>query len=54
MSESLSEEDFKMKYGEEIQVCKTLGLNGWVVSRHATPREIQEWYNAIVIESNHD
>lgn len=52
-SENLSEDDFEEKYGEEIQVCKTLGLNGWVVSGHATPREIQEWYNAIGTDSNH-
>ncbi len=50
-SENLSEEYFEEKYGEEISVCKRLGLNGWVVSGHATPREIQEWYNSLVSES---
>lgn len=52
-SEKLSEEDFEEKYGEEICVCKTLGLNGWVVSGHANPREIQEWYNSLVSETKH-
>lgn len=50
VSENLTEDDFEARYGEEIEACKTLGSKGWVVSGHATPREIQEWYNAIVKE----
>lgn len=49
-SENLSENDFEAKYGGEIEVCRTLGSKGWIVSGHATPREIQGWYDAIIKE----
>ena len=47
-SENLSHEDFLNKYGEEIDICKTVGKAGWVVSEHSNPREIKEWYQLIV------
>ena len=42
-SESLSEEEFEKRYGEEFEVCKVLGSNGWVVSGHSNPRYIKNW-----------
>lgn len=47
-SEKLSEEEFEKKYGEEFEVCKILGENGWVISGHSNPRDIQHWFNALV------
>lgn len=47
-SENLSHEDFLNKYGEEIDICKTVGKAGWVVSEYSNPREIKEWYQLIV------
>lgn len=47
-SENLSHEDFLDKYGEEIDICKTVGQAGWVVSEHSNPRKIKEWYQLIV------
>ena len=47
-SESLSEEEFEKKYGEEFEVCKTLGEHGWVVSGHSNPRYIKNWYKALI------
>ena len=47
-SESLSEEEFEKKYGEEFEVCRTLGEHGWVVSGHSNPRYIQNWYKALI------
>ena len=42
-SESLSEEEFEKKYGDEFEVCRTLGEHGWVVSGHTNPRNIKNW-----------
>lgn len=47
-SENLSEEEFEKKYGEEFEVCRVLGTNGWVVSGHSNPRYIQNWYKALI------
>lgn len=47
-SESLSEEEFEKKYGEEFEVCRTLGEHGWVVSGHSNPRYIKNWYKALI------
>ena len=47
-SESLSEEKFEKKYGEEFEICRTLGEHGWVVSGHSNPRYIKNWYNALI------
>lgn len=47
-SESLSEEEFEKRYGEEFEVCKVLGSNGWVVSGHSNPRYIKNWYKALI------
>lgn len=47
-SENLSHEDFLDKYGEEIDICKTVGKAGWVISEHSNPRKIKEWYQLIV------
>ncbi|MFR3439697.1 MAG: hypothetical protein ACLTSN_05115 [Clostridium sp.] len=47
-SENLSEEEFEKKYGEEFEVCKVLGNNGWVVSGHSNPRYINNWYKALI------
>lgn len=47
-SENLSHEDFLDKYGEEINICKTVGQAGWVVSEHSNPRKIKEWYQLIL------
>ena len=47
-SESLSEEEFEKRYGEEFEVCKVLGSNGWVVSGHSNPRYIKNWYRALI------
>lgn len=51
-SEQLSEDEFESKYGEEIEICKTLGANGWIVSGHSNPREISQWYNAIIADNS--
>lgn len=47
-SENLSEEEFEKKYGEEFEVCRLLGTNGWVVSGHSNPRYIKNWYKALI------
>ena len=47
-SESLSEEEFEKRYGEEFEVYKVLGSNGWVVSGHSNPRYIKNWYKALI------
>ncbi|RGO26920.1 hypothetical protein DXB23_05485 [Dorea sp. OM02-2LB] len=47
-SESLSEEEFEKRYGEELEVCKLLGTNGWVVSVHSNPRYIKNWYKKLI------
>lgn len=47
-SESLSEEKFEKKYGEEFEICRTLGEHGWVVSGHSNPRYIKNWYKALI------
>ena len=47
-SESLSEEKFEKKYGEEFEVCRTLGEHGWGVSGHSNPRYIKNWYKALI------
>lgn len=47
-SESLSEEEFEKRYGEEFEVCKVLESNGWVVSGHSNPRYIKNWYKALI------
>ena len=47
-SESLSEEEFEKKYGDEFEVCRTLGEHGWVVSGHTNPRNIKNWYKALI------
>lgn len=47
-SENLSHEDFMNKYGTEIDLCKTVGKAGWVVSQHSNPREIKEWYQLVI------
>lgn len=51
-SEQLSEDEFEFKYGEEIEICKTLGANGWIVSGHSNPREISQWYNAVIADNS--
>lgn len=47
-SERLSEEEFEKKYGEELEICKTLGVHGWVVSAHGNPRIIRNWHEALI------
>ncbi len=47
-SEKLSEDEFEKKYGEEFEICRTLGEHGWVVSGHSNPRDIKNWYDHIV------
>ena len=47
-SENLSEEEFEKRYGEEFEVCKMLGTNGWVVSGRSNPRYIKNWYRALI------
>lgn len=46
-SENLSENEFETRYGRELENSKELGAEGWIVSGHATPREIHEWHEAI-------
>lgn len=46
-SEKLSEKDFESKYSMEIDICKKLGNNGWVVSSYSNPSDIMEWNTAI-------
>lgn len=36
------------KYGEEFEVCRTLGEHGWGVSGHSNPRYIKNWYKALI------
>ena len=52
--EKLSEEEFEERYGEAIADSRLLGTNGWVVSGHATPKEIQEWCEAVTIEKKQE
>lgn len=47
-SEDLSEEEFEKRYGGEIEICKTLGEHGWVVSGHSNPTYIKNWYKALI------
>lgn len=47
-SEQLSEEEFEKKYGEEFEICKKLGEQGWVVSVHSNPKYIENWYKALI------
>ncbi len=46
-SENLSENEFETRYGRELKISKELGAEGWIVSGHATPKEIHEWHEAI-------
>ena len=38
----------KKRYGDEFEVCRTLGEHGWVVSGHTNPRNIKNWYKALI------
>lgn len=46
-SKDLSQDDFEKRYSAEMDMCKVLGKNGWVVSGHSNPRIIKEWYDDI-------
>ena len=46
-SENLSVEEFEEKYGHEVEICKCLGRNGWVISEHTNPKIIGEWYDSL-------
>lgn len=52
--EKLSEEEFEKRYGEAIADSRLLGTSGWVVSGHATPKEIQEWCEEVTIEKKQE
>lgn len=47
-SEQLSEKEFEKRYGEEFEICKKLGEQGWVVSIHSNPKYIENWYKALI------
>lgn len=46
--ENLSEKEFEKRYGEEFEICRTLGEHGWVVSGHSNPKYIKNWYKALI------
>ena len=45
--EDLSIEEFEQKYSETIRIREELGSSGWVVSEHANPEVIGEWYSLV-------
>ncbi|MCH5275053.1 MAG: hypothetical protein J1E65_04385 [Lachnospiraceae bacterium] len=42
-NEGLTESEFEEKYSDEIKRSENLGRNGWVISQHSSPADIEYW-----------